>query len=127
MSGSSLALRNVPFTFAGRVTQETDETNPEELLAAAHAACFAMALASQLSARELVPDRLTVMATVALDERDGMNRIVESVLSVEAAVQEPSAELFDEAVAAADRRCPFSALVRASGKVGLDVNLIAAG
>ena len=122
MDGESNVIRGLPFTLAARTGVVASETNPEELLAAAHAACFAMALANQLTRRDAPPERLVVTATCALDEVDGANRIVESRLSVRAAAAVRE-ETLASAVADADERCPFSALVRASGRVVVEASL----
>ncbi|MFN8222200.1 MAG: OsmC family peroxiredoxin [Gaiellales bacterium] len=117
LSAPSGALEAVPYTFAGRTTPgQVTETNPEELLAAAHAGCFAMAIAAQLSRRDAPPEALAVTATVALDEVDGANRIVASSLAATVSASLTDADLA-EAVAEADARCPFSALVRGAGGI----------
>lgn len=111
------AFTSIPFSLPGRTAAEpTGETSPEELLAAAHAGCFAMAAANELTRRQLPPDVLTVIATTALDEVDGRNRIVASRLCV--SVRNAgglTAPVLEEALAAADARCPFSALIRDAG------------
>lgn len=128
LTAPSGALTDVPFTVVGRTTPgQIEETNPEELLASAHAGCFAMALAAQLTRRSAPPDRLTVTATVALDEVDGMNRIVGSALDVTVSAPVSDGDLAD-AVTEADGRCPFSALVRdAGGVVSVTTSLAATG
>lgn len=117
LSAPSRALVELPFSLAGRTAPTaTEETSPEELLAAAHAGCFAMALATQLTRRNAPPDQLAVTATTALDEVGGRNRIVASDLVVEVSAASGIApEEFDGAIRDADERCPFSALVRDAG------------
>ena len=116
LSVPSAAFTSIPFSLAGRTAAEhTGETSPEELLAAAHAACFAMAAANELTRRQLPPDALTVVATTALDEVGGFNRIVASRLRVSVADAGVAASVLDEALAAADARCPFTALIRDAG------------
>ena len=117
------ALPNLPFSLPARTAAVGgSETSPEELFAAAHAGCFAMALSGQLTRRNTPPDRLTVTATAALDEVGGMNRIVESRLLVEVSAPGLSDTDLASALADADARCPFSALVRdAGGTVAVDV------
>ena len=125
LSSPSRALLEVPFTLPGRTAPVgTDETSPEELFAAAHAGCFAMALSGQLTRRQAPPERLTVTATTTLDEVDGFNRIVASVLSVDVVAAGLTEGDLEAAAAEADARCPFSALVRgAGGKVSVDATL----
>jgi osmotically inducible protein OsmC len=112
----SEALKQVPFSLAGRTAPTaTDGTSPEELLAAAHAGCFAMALSSQLTRRQARPDRLTVTATSRLDDVDGRNRIVAGSLVVEVAAPGLAPGELEGALRDADERCPFSALLRDAG------------
>ena len=74
-----------------------------------------MAAANELTRRQLPPDALTVVATTALDEIDGFNRIVSSRLRISVRHAGLAAPVLDEALAAADARCPFSALIRDAG------------
>ena len=121
----SAALADAPFSLPGRTSESVgSETSPEELFAAAHAGCFAMALSGQLTRRKAPPERLVVAATTALDEVDGLNRIVASTLAVSVFAAGLAGGDLEEAVAEADRRCPFSALVRdAGGVVSVDVRV----
>src|SRR5215203_3185423 len=74
MSGSS-ALDELPVTWASRTRQPDGKTSPEELIAGAHASCFAMALALVLGENKTPPERLTVSAACTLDELAGVPRI----------------------------------------------------
>jgi lipoyl-dependent peroxiredoxin len=92
-----------------------DDTSPEELLAAAHAGCYAMALAAVLTGAEVPPGWLDVRCTVALEEvADGL-RITRSALVVDAAVDGLSRDALRAAMDAADASCPYSALLRDAG------------
>jgi osmotically inducible protein OsmC len=123
-AGTSGAFAGLPYSEPTRVAESATETSPEELLAAAHAACFANSLATELTRRRTPPGRLSVRSTVVLDEVEGVgHRIVESQLTVRAAVPETDGDGFRAAVEAADAGCPFSALVRASGEVSVDAKL----
>jgi lipoyl-dependent peroxiredoxin len=66
-SGGSGALSDLPITVASRFGEPEGKTSPEELLAAAHAACFTMALGSTLAAQRTPPEQLQVTATVTLE------------------------------------------------------------
>jgi osmotically inducible protein OsmC len=79
---ASGALGELAVTWASRTEQPGGKTSPEELAAAAHSPCFAMALALRLGERKAVPRRLTVTATVTLDEIGGVPTIVSSGLRV---------------------------------------------
>lgn len=91
------------YSFASRF-QEGEGTNPEELIAAAHAGCFAMALSNGLAEDGFEPQRVDVSAAVHLE--DGV--ITKSVLEVEADVPDISESAFLDAVADAEATCPVS-------------------
>ena len=121
---SSGAFAGLPYSEPTRVGVPEGETSPEELLAAAHAGCYAMSLAAELTRARTPPERLTVRAQVVLDEVEGQgHRIVASDLVVRARVPGSDSGAFDAAVAAADAGCTFSALVKASGSVSIDAAL----
>lgn len=123
-AATSGAFAGLPYSETSRVAENATDTNPEELLAAAHAACFANSLATELTRRRTPPGRLNVRSTVVLDEVEGVgHRIVESQLVVRGAVPQADAEAFRAAVADADAGCTFSALIRASGHVSVDARL----
>jgi lipoyl-dependent peroxiredoxin len=121
ISAPSGAFSESPYSAATRIAARAETTSPEELLAAAHAGCFAMSLAGEL--RD--PDaRLDVTANVVLDEIDGQgHRIVESQLTVRVKAANLGQEELDRAVEAADAGCPFSRLIAAGAKVTIDARL----
>jgi osmotically inducible protein OsmC len=108
-SGSG-ALDNLDVTWAARTEQPGGLTSPEELAAAAHSSCFAMALALRLGERQTPPQQLRVEATVILDEVDGLPTIVSSELLVKARVNGLDADGFRAAVDEAAALCPVSRL-----------------
>ena len=121
---SSGAFSGLPFSEPARIGSPDGETSPEELLAAAHGACFAMSLAAELTRARTPPERLNVRATVVLDEvESGGHRIVASQLSVRARVPGSDVDAFGDAVEAADAGCPFSNLIKASAEVTIDARL----
>src|SRR5438270_13563824 len=87
ISAGTGAFRALPFSLASRVEAPADKTSPEELLAAAHAGCYAMSLAGELANAGAPPERLDVTATVTMDEVDGSHRIVASELHARARAQ----------------------------------------
>ena len=114
----------MPFSLTSRIGDPGGKTNPEELLAAAHAGCYAMSLAGELTRAGQETARVIVTATVTLDEVDGQgHRIVESQLEVRARAPGLEQAAFDEAVEAADRGCPFSRLIAAAAKVTINATL----
>ncbi|MEX2529639.1 MAG: OsmC family protein [Gemmatimonadota bacterium] len=106
------------YTFASRF-EEGDGTNPEELIAAAHSACFAMALSGNLTKAGHEPERVTVEGTISLDKVEGGFRISGSHLSCEADVPGIGEAAFQEQVEAARVGCPVS---KALGAIEITVD-----
>jgi lipoyl-dependent peroxiredoxin len=98
-----------PYSFSSRFEEGTG-SNPEELIAAAHAACFSMALSLKLGDHHAKADELVVSAAVTLDEVDGAPTVVSSAIEVEGAVPGMSADDFAAVVAEAAQLCPISRL-----------------
>lgn len=107
---TSTALDGLPVTWASRTERADGKTSPEELAAAAHSACFAMALAFRLGNHEIVPEQLTIAATVTLDEVDGVPTIVSSVLHVRGRAPGLDSAGFQAVVDEAAKLCPVSRL-----------------
>ena len=84
-SGSG-AIGQLPVTWASRTERPDGRTSPEELIAAAHASCFAMALSLMLGENDTPPERLTVGAACTLDEVDGAPKITTVALTISARV-----------------------------------------
>ena len=121
ISAPSGAFSELPYSSASRIASRAETTSPEELLAAAHAGCFAMSLAGELREQDA---RIAVTANVVLDEVDGQgHQIVESQLTVRARAPGLEQAAFDEAVRAADAGCPFSRLIAAGAKVTVDARM----
>jgi osmotically inducible protein OsmC len=120
VSTESGVLNDVPYSFAKRFGEEKG-TNPEELVAAAHASCFTMALSAELGKSNLLPERLRTTCTVTLDKADGGWSVTESHLELTAKVPGASQEVFRKAAEAAETGCPISKLLKA--KVTLDARL----
>src|SRR5579885_3683183 len=79
------AFANLPFTLASRIGEPEGKTSPEELLAAAHAGCFAMSLGSELARDGTPPDAIDVDCTIVMDEVEGQgHQIVGSQIEVRA-------------------------------------------
>ncbi len=119
------AFTDLPFSLPTRVGAGNEgKTSPEELLAAAHAGCFAMGLAGELTKRGTPPGRLDVRCTIVMDEVEGKgHQIVESQIHATARVDGIDEAAFGEAVEAADEECPFSALIKASAGVTINAKL----
>jgi osmotically inducible protein OsmC len=117
LSTQSGFLKDLSYTYATRFENAVG-TNPEELVAAAHAACFAMKLSFVLGNAGFTPDALTVICTVNLDQ----GAIVESHLELTAKVPGISAEKFAECASEAKTSCPISKSLTA--KITLEAKLL---
>ncbi len=112
VSAESGAFKQMPYSFATRFGDSAG-TNPEELLAAAYAGCFTMALSSELGKLGMTPDKLESTATISLDQgADGFS-ITKSHITVKAVVPGADKSKFDAAVKAAEVGCPVSKLFKA--------------
>jgi osmotically inducible protein OsmC len=124
ISAATGAFENLPYSLATRVEKPDGKTSPEELLAGAHAACYAMSLAGELAGAGSAPEHLDVRAVVTLDQvADGSHRIVASELFARARVTGIDAAGLDQVAAAASKGCTLSALIEASGTVKVNATL----
>jgi osmotically inducible protein OsmC len=115
-------LSGLPMTWNARTGKDYSLTTPEELLAAAHAACFSMALAFELQGRRASPRSLDVTARVGFDPKVGGGYEVSfSELTVRGDVEGISAAEFQEAVRQASQGCPISNALKGN------VEILAAG
>ncbi len=121
---SSGAFSELPFRLATRIGSPEGETSPEELIAAAHAGCYSMSLASELAKVGTPPERLEVAAKCVMDEVGDRHLVVASELEVRARAPGLDDEAYQAAVRAADEGCPISALIRASAKISISASLI---
>jgi len=110
------------FSFSSRFEEGTG-TNPEELLGAAHAGCFAMAISNALSKAGFVPEKVETTAKIALRNVDGRSKIVSSHLECKAQVPGISNEEFQQIAAAAKSGCPVSVAL-AGLEISLDAELV---
>ena len=122
-AGTSGAFE-LPTTIASRIAPIEGKTSPEELLAAAHAACFVTSLGSELARAGTPPERLEIQCTITMDEVGDLgHRIVSSAIRARGSVPECDAAAFAQAAEAADAGCSFSALIRASATVTVDAKI----
>ena len=112
LSTDSGVLSETPYSFKTRFENERG-TNPEELIAAAHAGCFTMALAFQLQGAGYTPTELSTEAAVSLDPHGGGFRITKSALTLTAEVPGLDKETFDKLAAEAEKNCPVSKVLNA--------------
>jgi osmotically inducible protein OsmC len=119
MSHSGL-LDHAPYTWANRF-ENSPGTNPEELLAGAHAACYTMAVCGALNKAGLVATRLSTQAVVSFEQAAGSWTITRSHLEMRATVAGISAAQFAELALEAKNNCPVSRVLRA--EITLDAQL----
>ncbi len=112
VSTGSGVLSDAAYSFRTRFESEKG-TNPEELIAAAHAGCFAMALSAQLGEAGLKADEITAQATVTLDKTDGGWTVTKSHLDVRARIPDADEAAFRKAADNAKAGCPISRLLKA--------------
>jgi osmotically inducible protein OsmC len=119
-STTSGAIGEQKVSWPNRAEDSPDATSPEELIAAAHAACFSMALSAGLSRAGNPPDELRTSATVTFQPGEGITKIA---LTVEGRVPGIDASAFDEAAQAAKANCPVSKALAGVPEITLDARL----
>jgi osmotically inducible protein OsmC len=112
ISTASGVLSNTQYSFSARFEQGTG-TNPEELIAAAHAGCFAMALSAQLGEAGLVAERIEASAAVTLEKTDGGFAVTSSALDLKLKVPGGDRSKMETAANNAKAGCPISKLLNA--------------
>jgi lipoyl-dependent peroxiredoxin len=120
-SAASGTFTDVPYNFVQRFESGTG-TSPEELIAAAHASCFAMALSAQLEGAGLTPENVDSRATVTLEKVGEGFAVTSSHLEVTVKLTNPDQQKFEAAAQAAKTGCPISKLI-AAAKITLDAKL----
>ena len=109
ITAGSGAFAGLPYSLPSRIGAVEGKTSPEELLAAAHAGCLTMGLATELTQAGTPPERLEVSCRIVMDEVEGRgHQIVASHVTVETDVP-------DDLIERADAECPFSTLLRNAG------------
>jgi osmotically inducible protein OsmC len=121
LSTDSGVLAETPYSFKTRFENEKG-TNPEELIAAAHAGCFTMALAFQLQAAGFTPTELNTEAALSLDPEGQGFRITKSALTLRASVPNLDEATFKRLSGEAEKNCPVSKVLNAT--ITLDAKLV---
>jgi osmotically inducible protein OsmC len=120
---SSNSFENLPVSWAARTEQPEGQTSPEELLAAAHASCFAMALSNELASAGTPPDELHVSAQVTFDQVDDGWKVTTSALQVLGRVPGCTESAFQAAAEAARDGCPISKALAGNVQLSVDATL----
>ena len=121
ISTESGALKEYPYGFASRFEGQRG-TNPEELIGAAHAGCFTMALSNILGEAKLTAEQMDTTAEVALEQVEGGFAITSVHLTLKAKIPGADKSTFDDLVAKAKAGCPVSKLLKA--EITLDATLL---
>ena len=116
---SSGLFTDAAVSWAARTESPDGKTSPEELLAAAHAACFSMALSNELSSAGNSPSRLRVGATASFED----GKVTTMVIDVNAEVPGADDAAFDQALRAAEQSCPVSNALRGNVEIKVSGNL----
>ena len=116
----SNALKDASYTFKTRF-EGADGTNPEELIAAAHASCYSMALSNILATSDMTPASVATEATVTLEMLEGGPTVTKVHLDVKASVPGATEEAFMDAANKAKDGCPISRLLNAD--ISMDASL----
>jgi lipoyl-dependent peroxiredoxin len=125
IAGRSSGSFDLAYSEPTRVGDPSGQTSPEELIAAAHAGCYAMSIAAEISKLRAEPRRVSVTATCMMDEVEGKGHlVVASNLEVRADVPGLDETAFHEAVERADAGCPISTLIRGNASVSVTAELV---
>ena len=122
LSTQSHTLNNTQYSFHSRF-EEGEGTNPEELIAAAHAGCFTMALSAQLTSNEHPPTTLETTAVVTMETTEDGPTVTKIHLTTRATVPGIEKKQFDELAGKAKDGCPISRLLKAA-EISLDAQLV---
>lgn len=117
------AFGELPITWAARTERSDGKTSPEELIAAAHASCYAMAFSNMLNKAGSPPERLDVTAVCSLDRVDGESTITAMELTVKGRVPGLDAEGFRRIAEEAKKGCPVSRALKNNVQITLNADL----
>jgi osmotically inducible protein OsmC len=122
MSAPSGVLKDARYTWGQRFAEDPG-TNPEELIAAAHAGWYSMAFSGKLTTAGFPPERIETTATVTLEKTDAGMSVTRIHLSTRARVPNVSQAVFDEQAEGARAGCPISRLLAPAAAITLDATL----
>lgn len=114
---------DLPVSWASRTGNAEGRTSPEELLASAHASCYAMALSNILAQGNTPPQRLQVESVVTFDQTDAGWRVTSSALAVRGTVPGIDADGFQRAAETAKDNCPISQALRGNVQLSVEATL----
>ena len=124
ISTATGVLSNANYSFATRFEGADSGTTPEELIAAAHASCYSMALGATLGGEGFTPDKIETHAAVTLAKVEGGFAVTKIALTTTASIPGVSEEAFQKAAAGAKAGCPISKLFANNTEITLDAKLV---
>jgi len=122
-ASTSQRFSSLPVSWASRTEAAKGQTSPEELLAAAHASCYAMQLSHELAGAGTPPERLDVSATVTFDRVGAGWGVTSSALSVRGRVPGANADAFRKAAESAKDNCPISQALKGNVQLSVEAAL----
>lgn len=122
-AATSGAFGDLPVTWASRTEAADGRTSPEELVAAAHSACFSMAFSSALARNGFTPERLETSATITFEKLEAGWRLVASAIAVRGVVPGIDADRFRELAEGARDGCPISQALKGNVALSVDARL----
>jgi osmotically inducible protein OsmC len=115
---------DLPVSLPTRAGESNGQTSPEELIAASHAGCYAMALSMVLGQQGHAPDKLDASAVVTLEPKEGGGyELTRSALTVKGTVSGLDADAFEQAAKDAEQACPVSNALRGNVEITVDASL----
>ena len=120
---TSGAAGPLPVTWASRTARSEGKTSPEELVAAAHASCYCMALSGILGEKGTPPEKLEVSATVTFKQIEGGWKVGTSLITVKGTVPGLDEAAFKEAAEAAKDGCPISGALKGNVELSVEASL----
>ena len=124
ISTATGVLSNANYSFATRFEGADSGTTPEELIAAAHASCYSMALGATLGGEGFTPDKIETHAAVTLAKVEGGFAVTKIALTTTASIPGVSEEAFQKDAAGAKAGCPISKLFANNTEITLDAKLV---
>ena len=124
LEAASGAIQSLPVTFNDRIESDVSTTSPEELIASAHASCYAMSLSNTLSSNGSQPERLEVTANCHLGRTTEGLTITRVQLDVKGLVPRLDQGSFEEMAQRAEQKCPVSNALRSSVEIELSAELL---
>ena len=124
-AGTTGVFKDLPITWASRTGEPDGVTSPEELLAAAHAACYSMACSNELAKAGTPPTKLDVTVAVTADKRESGWTVISSRITVRAVVPGATAESFRANAEKAKDGCPISRALKGNVELSVEATLLA--